>query len=88
MSSLDDIARRLQGVAGIDWSVTERPCDEAYGDWYLIGPVRLLTDFTGLDDETEYDAAVVEFLQHAAADIAYLLTQIDSTACARRSDEA
>ncbi|NRQ31299.1 hypothetical protein HII36_05530 [Nonomuraea sp. NN258] len=63
MSELDDIARRLDAVAGIDWCDTRRL----------------------FEDE---QAAVAEFVRHAAADITYLLTQIDSTAMVRASDDA
>ncbi|MGI5293168.1 hypothetical protein ACQEVF_59020 [Nonomuraea polychroma] len=110
MNELDDIARRLDAVAGIDWTVTRQDREEYYGDWIHVGPIMMTA--TDPDEKPwrrypnswpqqrrrEYQErisaeraeqdAVIEFVQHAAADIAYLLTQIDSTATARTSDDA
>jgi hypothetical protein len=79
---LDEIARRLQAVEGLDWSETKKLFEEElYGDFHRVGPVLVQTDFHAVGDKvSEADktyaaeqSAVAEFLQHAVADMRVLL---------------
>ncbi|MEO3860870.1 hypothetical protein [Acrocarpospora sp. B8E8] len=84
MSTLDEIARRLEAVEGIDWSETaEEHAAEYYGDWLKVGPAWVLTDLTPSSPVDVADAAegraVAEFLQHAVADMRALLDAARAT---------
>ncbi len=82
----DDIRRRLAAVEGIDWSEAKKLFEEErYGDWYEVGTVLVPTDFHTVGDkvpaqdkaDAAQQAAVAEFLQHAAADIRRLLAELE-----------
>ncbi|MCK2214276.1 hypothetical protein MF672_010805 [Actinomadura sp. ATCC 31491] len=84
---LDEIARRLQAVEGLDWSdIGKLFEEEKYGDFYRVGPVLVPTDFDTEGDKVhpedrEYaaeQAAVAEFLQHVVADMRALLDAVRS----------
>ncbi|MFG3439912.1 hypothetical protein ACGF0J_21915 [Nonomuraea sp. NPDC047897] len=82
----DDIRHRLAAVDHIDWSTAEREHEREYfGDWLRFGPV--LVPVGDPDDEAEAMEVrvVATFLQHAAADLRRLLTDLDAAQTAREA---
>lgn len=88
MSELEEIARRLEAVEGLDWTDIKKLFEEEqYGDFYRIGPVLVPTDFHTVGDKVPdvdkayaaEQAAVAEFLQHVVADMRRLLNQAKSS---------
>lgn len=93
MTTVDEIRKRLEGVASIDWAVERQRDTEMYGDWVHVGPTTM-PDFgaplpaweTAMLSEKQRDEgaaakreqdAVIEFLCHAADDIRTLLAEVD-----------
>lgn len=84
--SHDDIRQRLAAVEHIDLSRVERERDrEYYGDWVRLGPLIMSAAEPDHDVEIAEENAVVQFLQHAAADLRRLLADLDHTTATRES---
>jgi hypothetical protein len=87
--SHDDIRQRLAAVENIDWSKVESGGQaEYFGDWLHVGPVMLMTTLTPEPEDLADVAqtqAVATFVQHAAADLRRLLTDLDHATTTREA---
>ncbi|MEV0616163.1 hypothetical protein AB0I81_22810 [Nonomuraea sp. NPDC050404] len=82
----DDIRQRLAAVERIDWSKTKREQwdREVYGTFVDVGPVTMLgADRHDPPAEHAQEAAIVAFLQNAAADLRRLLADLDHATTTR-----
>ena len=85
--STDDVRRRLDAIAGVDWGVTYSPDKEEWWGYLVnVGPVTMMdvrpedkgSDFraAALEDKRQQDA-IIDFLRHAAGDIRALLEECE-----------
>ncbi len=91
MSEVADIRARLEAVKDLDWTNVERDTteEEYWTRWVHVGPVMMFaaSDVDGAHPnvvervkvEQVKQAALIEFLTHAAADIERLLADRTAT---------